>query len=76
MDSCWDGIILVVYFTKKDLCIVDIAGMWSTIGLVLFDCYTLIFLYVQLFELYNVKMLCMCVRKITDVMALIGYMSC
>ena len=27
MDSCWDGIIVVVYFIKKDLCIDDIAGI-------------------------------------------------
>ena len=66
----------MVYFIKKDLCIDDIAGIQIAIGLVLFRCDTLIFLYVQLFELYNVKMLCMRVRKITDVMALIGIMSC
>ena len=66
----------MVYFIKKDLCIDDIAGIQIAIDLVLFRCDTLIFLYVQLFELYYLKMLCMCVRKITDVMALIGIMSC
>ena len=66
----------MVYFIKKDLCIDDIAGIQNAIGLVLFRYDTLIFLYIQLFELYYLKMLCMCVREVTDVMALIGYMSC
>ena len=66
----------MVYFIKKDLCIDDIAGIQIAICLVLFRCETLILLYVHLFELYYLKMLCMRVRKVTDVMALIGNMSC